>query len=1407
MRKPTDDKQFETMVRDCAEMKFQTDFFLLGKNGQTQYGGDVASVGWETIIQCKCFESNRGKAAYSQLITNIKGTTKKKGDYERACSHFYEMKRFVIATTLDRDLLTQEEIRAIENKIRKIERKIPIVVFFWEDLVPLYEAFEDKYKLNEIRRELSNTLQADRNCNPSFTLMKVDKIDRLLYPGLEETENFTPVEVLAEKSNSEPVSPVWERIRNTWNADENHSIVIEGAGGIGKTVALFSLSTANRDYSPAPAIYIPMHKLIDRKGNSLSISEYLKVKFPYLYLEIDQLARRRWIGGPRLLLLLDGFNEIPGNRRQELLSTINEWRQVHTGTQLIAVSRPVDNINLLTELEGNPLSIKLKPLCLDTVCAYLKSWGVEPPPAGSPVWKNLVYPLFLVLYVKTGMLEKQSNSGYAILLRDANGGGSIIWNYLQREMLKKENESWVIQCAVVCEYILPYIAYHMLSEYRYTITSMEIDCLTVEALTKIDPNRLPNHLRDIIASYKRYHHNRVPSFSVKTDDEKEKWCDVVLRDSGILVPFDVAPDSENNNIFAGRFDSTSSGSDLFAFLHQNFRDCLAGIHLINYAESMDADNFPDVWSQPISNLALDYAAELLSPKEYIKLWNANSHTLQHNTQRGNRNHLSTCNLLDLYMRNDKLANDLNFSGMDLRGLSLTRYLGKSDHALPLLIKPNQSKDTVLDQATFQSNGHLGSIAIIAVLADGRVISGSYDSTLRIWDASTGQCLQILKGHTGAINCVAVLSNGRVASGSDDRTLRVWDVNSGKCLRILRGHSGEVRCITVISNDRVVSGSKDNTLRVWDIKTGKCLHELEGHTQAVSCVAAFPNNRVVSGSYDKTIRVWDVVKGQCLQCLVGHLRAVSCLIILPKKLLVSGSNDSTLRVWDVVTGACLHTLTGHTDGITCLTILEDGRIVSGSRDGTLRVWDSTTQHSQWCLKGHANWVTCMSLFPDGRLVSGSYDHTLKVWNTSSGQLLQTLNGHTKGVNSVAVLPNGRIASGSFDHALCLWDVTSGECVLKLENHANRIYCVDVLPNGLIVVGLHDHTLRVWDVNLGHCLHTLKGHTDRISCLIVLSDDRVVSGSYDHTLRVWDTTTGQCLQTMKGHTSWINCIAALSKDVVISGSDDNSLRVWNTVTGQCLQTLEGHTHVVDCVAAFPDGRVVSGSGDSTLRIWDAMSGKSLKILKGHTSMVNCVRLLSNDQVVSGSRDGTLRVWDAATGYCQHILKGHSHAVTCVTVLSNSRVVSASFDRTLRVWDIAKGESQHVLKGHTSWVNCVAVLPNGHLVSGSNDQTLRVWNPDTSQCLKTLTSHASWITCVAAFPDNRVASGSYDNTLRIWDPNTGECLDILEAMDVCVSEMNVSEAFLTDQLARLLWHNRATISERDYQRWVKPFRKQLE
>jgi WD40 repeat protein len=104
---------------------------------------------------------------------------------------------------------------------------------------------------------------------------------------------------------------------------------------------------------------------------------------------------------------------------------------------------------------------------------------------------------------------------------------------------------------------------------------------------------------------------------------------------------------------------------------------------------------------------------------------------------------------------------------------------------------------------------------VGVSADGRrIAAGLGDRTVRIWDAATGQVIDVLRGHSDLVYDVAFSPDGgELASASYDRTLRVWDLAS-KRHRVLWGHTGAVLRVAWRSASQLVTASTDGTIRLW-----------------------------------------------------------------------------------------------------------------------------------------------------------------------------------------------------------------------------------------------------------------------------------------------------------------------------------------------------------------------------------------------------------------------------------------------------------------------------------------------------------------------------------------------------------------------------------------------------------------
>ncbi|CAJ0961759.1 unnamed protein product, partial [Mesorhabditis belari] len=284
-----------------------------------------------------------------------------------------------------------------------------------------------------------------------------------------------------------------------------------------------------------------------------------------------------------------------------------------------------------------------------------------------------------------------------------------------------------------------------------------------------------------------------------------------------------------------------------------------------------------------------------------------------------------------------------------------------------------------------------------------------------WRSRPIQSSTVLKGHDEhLVNCLQIHS-GRIVAGSNDDTLRVWNVDDAQLAFTLTGHMDAI-WTTLVSDDGkyTVSGSSDQTVRIWCGQTGVQRHVLQGHTDTVTCISLH-GTTLVSGSEDGTLRVWDIVDGKCHHILTGHLG----------------------EVWFGMCrrGKCLHTLTGLTRPVYSL-LFEPERdlVVSSGPDRTIRVWDVRRGTCIAILVGPQSLTSDMQLRGNILVSCYAYSTAVSVWDIRDGgsciHHLQGVNGHTEAISSLQWLDSGLLLTSSDDGSVKLWDVDKGIFVRDL-----------------------------------------------------------------------------------------------------------------------------------------------------------------------------------------------------------------------------------------------------------------------------------------------------------------------------------------------------------------------------------------
>ncbi len=312
---------------------------------------------------------------------------------------------------------------------------------------------------------------------------------------------------------------------------------------------------------------------------------------------------------------------------------------------------------------------------------------------------------------------------------------------------------------------------------------------------------------------------------------------------------------------------------------------------------------------------------------------------------------------------------------------------------PLPPKPSRPEAPVCRSGPMTLRGHEGPVRSVAYSPDGRrIVSGSADGTLRIWNVVSGAVLLVLRGHDDSVGSVSWSHDGnRIVSGSDDRTIHIWDSESGGEVAILRGHIDRVRSVGWSPDGTtIVSGSRDGTVGLWSADLGTFQGVVSRANDQVTSVTFSPNgSRIAVGTWDAVVRLVEVKSS-----VFGN----------------AFSKELEYR--------------GHEDRVRCVAWSPTGdRIASGSRDGTLRICDLGM--SELVVIDANVSIGGLSWSPDGLLIAaGSEDGRVRVWDAQTGKVLLESQNHEGAVSSVAFSPDGcEIASGSRDTTIRLWDMSA------------------------------------------------------------------------------------------------------------------------------------------------------------------------------------------------------------------------------------------------------------------------------------------------------------------------------------------------------------------------------------------------
>ena len=775
-----DSTEFEALAKDIMER-------LLGRNlyryGQGKDGGidlcdDIREK--HIVVQCKKYQ----QGAFDNLYNVLKSDEKPKIDKLDP-----RPEQYYVFTSIE--LLPQQKKKILDLFQEYMEWEsciidgIAINEFFRDernhDLIPrnikLFISLPENYRYSaadllqieahKLYDRLFSIFENDRKDHPSIRMMDPDPS---LFPkGLPEILSDGRLAVEEE----EAPRAIREMILDSWKRKDRRHILLIGEGGIGKTVAMLTLPVEDwfKEFG-IPVIYIPLQRLDAFHGD---LNRYIREKIGYDNYDccIEQ-ANSIPEGHPRLLLLLDGFNEIPDKYKKAAEKCIREWME-KPGIQLITTSR------MGYFQENCFLKYQLKPLPHDTVKSFLLSAGIveeQLPEQNDRIWKVINVPLMLTIYTQIEKVREAADRFSAVPIfewKQSENAARIIWNYLQTELYrcikKKDPSHSSLQYAAAIFTIAPYVCCQMSYQYKFYLNMEEFHGLIREALNfyATHQNLLSRQMMNLRQEYDRYHEENL----FRQEDAAE-YARILIDNIALF---------QEQETYKEECDGEYEIDYTCSLMHQNFRDALAAFFICScLPKAGDAKEKKALLNQA-DHYVKDYMAEFLSNRELVFIWD------KHRKEEPEDGKI-TFILMDLIGRQRNYDyRELDLSGVDLSKTNLHRLLSKRLDICPLPGDGNQLIGTKISLDCLSPNGHIGEVNSIAFSPDGRQLASSaFDGTVRIWELESGES-RVLEGRTGGVISVAYSPDGRqLAGGASDGTVRIWDLSSGES-RVLKGHAG------------------------------------------------------------------------------------------------------------------------------------------------------------------------------------------------------------------------------------------------------------------------------------------------------------------------------------------------------------------------------------------------------------------------------------------------------------------------------------------------------------------------------------------------------------------------------------------------------------------------------------------
>lgn len=568
--------------------------------------------------------------------------------------------------------------------------------------------------------------------------------------------------------------------------------------------------------------------------------------------------------------------------------------------------------------------------------------------------------------------------------------------------------------------------------------------------------------------------------------------------------------------------------------------------------------------------------------------------------------------------------------------------------------------------------------------------------IRVWNTESWECECTLNGHTGAVTCLVYSENGStLASGSQNTDIVIWDATSETGLFTLRGHKGQVTDL-VFAAGYLMTTSKDEHVKVWDLESERCVQTVMCHAGELWSLTYNPGtSRLAVGGSDGELRIFKVEQqGTILSAMESVKRSTGDRVA--KCRFVSSSEEvyvvcqgagKVLDVWRVRSAKEAEKRrkkrekrkeekkkTDDKDidqGVKAMdelelveTIRSKNKIVSFSvapllkskktllqivlatSNNLVEVWDVKKQGKESVKvssidgQGHRSDVRSIALSSDDALCVSTSNAGAKVWNPTKGICIGSIDSGY-GLCSVFAPGNKHVIVGTKEGTLEILDIGSLSRIEVVDAHDGPVWSICLAPDGTgFVSGSADKTIKFWEWSLSEededdpshlsidCSQTLTMTDDVLSVTFTPNGSLLLAALLDSTVKIYFADSLKFFLSLYGHK-----LPVLSMDVssdstlLVTGSADKNVKIWGLDYGDCHKSIFAHDDSVMSVGFVPGTHYFfTGGKDKLVKYWDADTFEHLLDLQGHHGEVWSLAVSSlGDFVLTGSHDRSIRRWE--------------------------------------------------------------------------------------------------------------------------------------------------------------------------------------